>query len=101
MVINKIVYTITRSSARVHPLELSLFPHLLVLKRSRKGNEERGRLPTVGKNKGKTKVVDKGKCFHYNVDGHWKHNCSKYFVEKKKEKEGKYDTCFKNLFSGK
>ncbi|TYK27179.1 gag/pol protein [Cucumis melo var. makuwa] len=40
--------------------------------------------------KGKAMVVIKGKCFHCNVDGHWKTNCPKYLV-KKKEKEGKYD----------
>ncbi|KAA0048592.1 gag/pol protein [Cucumis melo var. makuwa] len=37
--------------------------------------------------KGKAMVVIKGKCFHCNVDGHWKTNCPKYLV-KKKEKEG-------------
>ncbi|KAA0036108.1 gag/pol protein [Cucumis melo var. makuwa] len=47
--------------------------------------------PTVAaEGKGKAKVAIKGKCFHYNVDGHWKRNCPKYLA-KKKEKEGEYD----------
>ena len=43
--------------------------------------------------KGKKKIVDKGKCFHCNKDGHWKWNYPKYLVEKRAENEnkGKYD----------
>ncbi|TYK19615.1 gag/pol protein [Cucumis melo var. makuwa] len=41
-------------------------------------------LPIPG---GKAKVAIKGKCFHCNVDGHWKRNYPKYLA-KKKEKEG-------------
>ena len=33
----------------------------------------------------------KGRCFHCNIDGHWKRNCPKYLEEKKKGKEGKLD----------
>ena len=36
-------------------------------------------------------LVDKGECFHYNVDGHWKKNCPKYLDENKKERKDKYD----------
>ncbi|KAA0045310.1 gag/pol protein [Cucumis melo var. makuwa] len=47
-------------------------------------------LPILG---GKAKVDIKGKCFHSNVEGHWKRNCPKYLV-KKKEKEGAtYHVC--------
>ncbi|TYK10335.1 DNA-binding protein HEXBP-like [Cucumis melo var. makuwa] len=56
-----------------------------------KRKEGKGKGPTIAvEGKGKTKVVIKGKCFHYNVDEHWKTNCPKYLV-KKKENEGKYD----------
>ncbi|KAA0032339.1 gag/pol protein [Cucumis melo var. makuwa] len=53
---------------------------------------------TAAEGKGKAKVAIKGKCFHCNMNGHWKRNCLKYLA-KKKEKEGKYDllildTCF-------
>ena len=40
---------ISRSSTRVHPLKVSLFPHLLVIRSSRKRKKERGRLPLLGK----------------------------------------------------
>ncbi|KAA0067938.1 gag/pol protein [Cucumis melo var. makuwa] len=53
-----------------------------------KRKEGKGRGPTIAvEGKGKAKVVIKGKCFHCNVDEHWKTNCPKYLV-KKKEKEG-------------
>ncbi|TYJ99632.1 gag/pol protein [Cucumis melo var. makuwa] len=56
-----------------------------------KRKEGKGKGPTIAvEGKGKTKVVIKGKCFHCNVDEHWKINCPKYLV-KKKEKECKYD----------
>ncbi|TYK13967.1 gag/pol protein [Cucumis melo var. makuwa] len=52
----------------------------------RKGGKGKG--PTVAAEcKGKAKVAIKGKCFHYNVDGHWKRNCPEYLANKK-EKEG-------------
>ncbi|KAA0067616.1 gag/pol protein [Cucumis melo var. makuwa] len=38
-----------------------------------------GKGPTVvAEGKGKAKVAIKGKCFHCNVDKHWKRNCPKY-----------------------
>ncbi|KAA0067449.1 gag/pol protein [Cucumis melo var. makuwa] len=53
-----------------------------------KRKEGKGKRPTIAvEGKGKTKVVIKGKCFHCNVDEHWKTNYPKYLV-KKKEKEG-------------
>ena len=60
-------------------------------KKIQKKKRGKGKAPTVGKNKGKAKVADKGKCINCNVDGHWKRNCPKYLAEKKKEKAGKYD----------
>ncbi|TYK25935.1 gag/pol protein [Cucumis melo var. makuwa] len=62
--------------------------HLLDLRKFRRG---KGKGPTIAaEGTGKAKVAIKGKCFHCNVDGHWKRNCPKYLA-KKKEKEGKYD----------
>ncbi|KAA0049913.1 gag/pol protein [Cucumis melo var. makuwa] len=53
-----------------------------------KRKEGKGKGPTIAvEGKGKAKVVIKEKCFHCNVDEHWKTNCPKYLV-KKKEKEG-------------
>ncbi|KAA0052796.1 gag/pol protein [Cucumis melo var. makuwa] len=53
-----------------------------------KRKEGKGKGPTIAvEGKGKTKVVIKEKCFHCNVDEHWKTNCPKYLV-KKKENEG-------------
>ncbi|TYK02509.1 gag/pol protein [Cucumis melo var. makuwa] len=53
-----------------------------------KRKEGKGKGPTIAiEGKGKAKVVIKGKCFHCNVDEHWKTNCPKYLI-KKKEKEG-------------
>ena len=47
----------------------------------------------IKKNKKSPKGTEpKGKYFHYNVDGHWKRNCSKYLTElKEKKAAGKYD----------
>ncbi|TYJ96908.1 gag/pol protein [Cucumis melo var. makuwa] len=57
-------------------------------KKIQKRKEGSGKGPTIAvEGKGKAKVVIKGKCFHCNVDEHWKTNCPKYLV-KKKEKEG-------------
>ncbi|KAA0064277.1 gag/pol protein [Cucumis melo var. makuwa] len=43
-----------------------------------KRKEGKGKGPTIAvEGKGKTKVVIKGKCFHCNVDEHWKTNCPK------------------------
>ncbi|XP_075483334.1 uncharacterized protein LOC142523429 [Primulina tabacum] len=51
----------------------------------------------VGKFKGKKRIQKKnwkgvepkpkGKCFHCNVDGHWKRNCKKYLDELKQKKK--------------
>ncbi|KAA0048782.1 gag/pol protein [Cucumis melo var. makuwa] len=48
------------------------------------GGKEKG--PTA-EGKGKTKVAIKGKCFHCNVDKHWKRNCTKYLAKRKKERK--------------
>ncbi|KAA0059557.1 DNA-binding protein HEXBP-like [Cucumis melo var. makuwa] len=41
-----------------------------------KRKEGKGKGPIIAvEGKGKTKVVIKGKCFHCNVDEHWKTNC--------------------------
>ncbi|KAG6486666.1 hypothetical protein ZIOFF_055245 [Zingiber officinale] len=47
----------------------------------------------IQKKKGKaTEPKAKGKCFHCNVDDHWKRNCKKYLDElKQKKKQGKFD----------
>ncbi|TYJ98809.1 gag/pol protein [Cucumis melo var. makuwa] len=51
-----------------------------------KRKEGKGKGPTIAANgKGKAKVAIKGKCFHCNDDEHWKTNCPKYLVKKKKE----------------
>ncbi|KAA0037272.1 gag/pol protein [Cucumis melo var. makuwa] len=56
----------------------------------KKRKEGKGKGPPIAiEGKGKTKVVIKGKCFHCNVDEHWKTNCPKYLV-KKKEKESSF-----------
>ncbi|KAA0049669.1 gag/pol protein [Cucumis melo var. makuwa] len=48
----------------------------------------KGKSPTIAaEDKEKAKVAIKDKCFHCNVDGHWKRNCPKYLA-KKKENEG-------------
>ncbi len=35
----------------------------------------------------KKKADDKGKCFHCNVDGHWKRNCPSYLESLKNKKD--------------
>ncbi|KAA0060399.1 gag/pol protein [Cucumis melo var. makuwa] len=55
-----------------------------------KRKEGKGKGPTIVVDehcKRKTKVVIKGKCFHCNVDEHWKTNCPKYLVKKKEKEE--------------
>ncbi|TYK29165.1 gag/pol protein [Cucumis melo var. makuwa] len=53
-----------------------------------KRKEGKGKGPTIAvKGKGKAKVVIKEKCFHCNVDEHWKKNCPKYLVKKKEKEE--------------
>ncbi|KAA0065400.1 gag/pol protein [Cucumis melo var. makuwa] len=53
-----------------------------------KRKEGKGKGPTIAvEDKGKTKVVIKGKCFHCDVDEHWKTNCPKYLVKKKEKEE--------------
>ncbi|KAA0047360.1 gag/pol protein [Cucumis melo var. makuwa] len=60
-------------------------------KKIQKKKEGKGNGPTAAaEGKGKTQVAIKGKCFHYNVDEHWKRNYPKYLANKKK-KEVKYD----------
>ncbi|KAA0051545.1 gag/pol protein [Cucumis melo var. makuwa] len=54
----------------------------------RKGGKGKGST-VAAESKGKAKVTIKGKCFHCNVDEHWKRNCPKY-LGKKKEKEDDY-----------
>ncbi|KAA0026154.1 gag/pol protein [Cucumis melo var. makuwa] len=52
----------------------------------RKEGKRKG--PTIAvEGKGKAKVVIKGKCFHCNVDKHWKTNCPKYLVKNEKKKK--------------
>ncbi|KAA0042865.1 gag/pol protein [Cucumis melo var. makuwa] len=51
----------------------------------------------VAEGKGKAKVAIKGKCFHFNVDGHWKRNCPKYSAKKKEKEE---TSSFKQLEEG-
>ncbi|KAA0031662.1 gag/pol protein [Cucumis melo var. makuwa] len=59
-------------------------------KKIQKSKGGKGKGPTVAaEGKGKVKVAIKGKCFHCNVDEHWKRNCPKYLA-KKKEKEDDY-----------
>ncbi|KAA0063887.1 gag/pol protein [Cucumis melo var. makuwa] len=53
----------------------------------------KGQKEGEAKGKGKAKVAIKGKCFHYNVDGHWKRNCPKYFAKKKEKEEATNHVC--------
>ncbi|TYK19424.1 gag/pol protein [Cucumis melo var. makuwa] len=73
---------------------LSKKHEIMVTAQNSKEERREGKGHTVAaEGKGKAKVAIKGKCFHYNVDGHWKRNCSKYLA-KKKEKEGAtYHVC--------
>ncbi|KAA0064189.1 gag/pol protein [Cucumis melo var. makuwa] len=53
-----------------------------------KRKEGKGKGPTIAvEDKGKAKVAIKRKCFHCNVDEHWKTNCPKYLVKKKEKEE--------------
>ncbi|KAA0054063.1 gag/pol protein [Cucumis melo var. makuwa] len=63
-----------------------------------KKKERKGKGSTVAaEGKGKAKVAMKEKCFHYNVDEHWKRNCPKYLVKKKEKEE---TSSFKQLEGG-
>ncbi|KAA0068059.1 gag/pol protein [Cucumis melo var. makuwa] len=50
----------------------------LNIKKKRKGK--------IPKNSERKKVA-KGKCYHWNENGHWLRNCPKYLAKKKDEKE--------------
>ncbi|KAA0048170.1 Retrovirus-related Pol polyprotein from transposon TNT 1-94 [Cucumis melo var. makuwa] len=80
-----------RSNAKMNKIEYNMTTLLKVLQtfQSLKGQKEgKGKGPIAAvEGKEKAKVAIKGKCFHCNVDGHWKRNCPKYLV-KKTEKEG-------------
>ncbi|KAA0032768.1 gag/pol protein [Cucumis melo var. makuwa] len=54
-------------------------------KKIQKKKGEKGKNSTAAEGKGKAKVAIKKKCFHCNVDGHWKRNCLKYLTKKKKK----------------
>ena len=43
------------------------------------------------KNNDPKQKTPKGKCFHCNVDGHWKRNYPKYLAKLKEKKKGKSD----------
>ncbi|TYK28868.1 gag/pol protein [Cucumis melo var. makuwa] len=59
-----------------------------------KRKEGKGKGPTIAvEGKEKAKVVIKGKCFHCNVDEHWKTNCPKYLVKKKKKEGATNQVC--------
>ena len=48
-----------------------------------------------GKGKGRPgKAKDKGQCFHYGKDGHWKRNCKEYLAERAKQKLGEASGTF-------
>ncbi|RRT61718.1 hypothetical protein B296_00020000 [Ensete ventricosum] len=49
-----------------------------------KGNEKLGRTKVAKKDLTK----DKGRCFHYGKDGHWKRNYKDYLTDKAKHKLG-------------
>ncbi|KAA0045342.1 gag/pol protein [Cucumis melo var. makuwa] len=79
-------WTTTNDKARLYILasmsDILSKKHEIMKRKGGKGNG-----PTVAaERKGKAKVAIKGKCFHCNVDAHWKRNCPKYLA-KKKEKE--------------
>ena len=58
--------------------------------KKKKGGQGNKANTTAAKTSKKTKAT-KGICFHCNQEGHWKRNCPKYLVEKKKAKQGKCD----------
>ena len=49
--------------------------------------KKKGKGKATAEQKGKKKVANKGKCFYYKTDGHYKRNCPKYLAEKRAEKE--------------
>ncbi|KAA0046465.1 gag/pol protein [Cucumis melo var. makuwa] len=71
------------------PIPRGLHLHLLDLMKIQKKKRGKGKGPTTAEGKGKTKVAIKGKCFHCNVDEHWKRNCPKYLAKKKEKEEHK------------
>ncbi|TYK20422.1 gag/pol protein [Cucumis melo var. makuwa] len=94
--------TKANDKARLHILAsmsdiLSKKHEIMVTAQNSKEKRREGECHTIAvEGKGKAKVVIKEKCFHYNVDKHWKTNCPKYLV-KKKEKEGATNHVFSSL----
>ena len=81
---------IPRGFRRIHPLKPRLHLYPLGLRKFENGGKGK-RLAATAKGKGKDKVAEKEKYFLYNVNKHRKRNYPKHVVEKKNEKEGKYD----------
>ena len=55
------------------------------VEKSLKKGKDKGR-PGKAKVAKKEPVKDKGQCFHYGKDGHWKRNCKEYLAKRAKQK---------------